>query len=64
MAADGDNNTKQHTSWGWICLGSDPTSLRTRRVKQSRRGTLPTGLLRSARNDGRIKSVKIRGQNS
>ncbi|MDR1467813.1 MAG: hypothetical protein LBT00_00820 [Spirochaetaceae bacterium] len=55
-----ESNTKQHASWGWICLGSGPTSLRTRRVKQSRRGGLSTGLLLFARNDGRIKSVLIR----
>ncbi|MDR1468471.1 MAG: hypothetical protein LBT00_04190 [Spirochaetaceae bacterium] len=30
------------------------TSLRTRRVKQSRRGGLSTGLLLFARNDGRV----------
>ncbi|MDR1470836.1 MAG: hypothetical protein LBT00_16280 [Spirochaetaceae bacterium] len=33
---------------GGYCLGSGPTSLRTRRVKQSRRGGLSTELLRSA----------------
>ncbi|MDR1470400.1 MAG: hypothetical protein LBT00_14045 [Spirochaetaceae bacterium] len=38
---------------GGYRLTSGPTSLRTRRVKQSRRGGLPTGLLHFARNDGR-----------
>ncbi|MDR1468696.1 MAG: hypothetical protein LBT00_05325 [Spirochaetaceae bacterium] len=38
---------------GGYRLASGPTSLRTRRVKQSRRSGLPTGLLLFARNDGR-----------
>ncbi|MDR1470817.1 MAG: hypothetical protein LBT00_16185 [Spirochaetaceae bacterium] len=44
--------TPSSTPLGGFCLDSGPTSLRTRRVKQSRRGGLSTGLLLFARNDG------------